>query len=327
MMKEMEWGNNCIDGCDPEENFKTAMQWYNCLIKDRDDNIPALNSAMGTYVIASAFGSSIRKFNGGRSYVEAPVIHNAGDVNRMKALPLYKTILGKQIRLVEYFAEKSDGKIPVRIPDIQNPLGVAEMLWETNDFFVSLAEEPEMVHKLLEMITEVTLQYIEEIKKVCRNIIPISFPGVWAPAEKGVYLADDTMSMLSPAMYEEYGVRYNNIISREFGGIMLHSCTVDKRYFESIMKNEGIRSINFASQYSSDMSEIFDFFGGKVVILPHYYHADSHQIGTVIEFIEKVMSCWKPEWPACIYISAKADGSMQPEVFEKLEMLLKTEKI
>jgi|GEM_PF-2918575 Uroporphyrinogen-III decarboxylase len=302
------------------ELFK-SKEFYKSLESERDDNIPALNCSLGTYVIPSVFGAGIRSFTDGRKYIAEPIIKTSMDIDKMKPLPIMETILGEQIKLVEYFVKETKGEYPIRMPDIQNPLGVAEMLWETNDFYMSLIEEPEKVHKLLEMITEVVIEYAARVKRACPSIVPISWPFVWAPTDKGIHLSDDTMSMVSPKMYEEFGVFYNNIISREFGGLMLHSCTMDKRYFSSIAENEGLRSINFAAQYSSDMSEIFGFFGGKTVIIPHYVHTDSPQIGTVTEFIEKVGSCWRPETPTILFIASKPDGGRQEDVFSVFEKL------
>lgn len=199
-----------------------------------------------------------------------------------------------------YTADKTNGEIPIRVGDIQNPLGIAEMLWNTEDFYTALYEDPDKVHQLLEILTEVVIEYISEMLNISENIVPISWPLIWAPKEKGVYLADDTMSMVSPYMYEEFGVTYNNKISDAFGGVMLHSCTTNERYFDKLMLNKNLRSINFASQYSSDMSKIFEYFGGKIVVLPHYVHTDSPQNETVTEFLEKVISCWKPEYPTII---------------------------
>lgn len=303
---------------DYHTQYQRAIEEYESLRQDRDDNVPALMTAMGTFVMPTVFGAQIRSFPDGRRYIHAPVIRDAQDVDSIRPLAMEETILGQQIRLLESFAQKTGGNVPVRMPDLQNPLGIAEMLWETESFYAALAEEPEQVHRLLEMITEVLIDSIHRIRNVCRNFVPVTWPFIWAPADKGVHLSDDTMSMISPAMYEEYGVRYNNHVSREFGGIYLHSCTTNRRYFESIMKNENLRSINFAAQYSSDMTEIFEFFGGKVVILPHYVHTDSPQIGTLPQFIDKVLDCWTPATPCIIYVSPRPDGGPQQEVFDAL---------
>lgn len=317
-LKQNNENINCCTVADNlfESEFQKSLQHYLSLRKDRDDNTAALHTALGTYVIPGAFCVKIREFPDGRKYVESPVIYDASDVDRIRVLPIMESILGQQINLVQFFVDRSEGRYPVRMPDIQNPLGVAGILWETNNFYTSLIEHPQAVHKLLDMITEVIIEYISRVKMACPDIVPISWPQVWAPADKGVFLADDTMSMVSPEMYEEYGVPYNNRISRKFGGIMLHSCTIKKQYFESIMKNEGLRSINFAAQYSSDMKDIFNFFGGKVVVIPQYVHTDNPQIGTLPEFVGKVMDCWSSEAPTIVYVSPLPEGGLQEEVFD-----------
>ena len=225
-------------------------------------------------------------------------------------------IKSPEIDLLKYMADKTHGEIPIRIGYVQNPLGILDMMWETSDFYVSLMEEEQAVHKALDIITDTLAEYLFQMLNIGDFIVPVSWPYIWAPKEKGVYLADDTMSMISPEMYEEYGVTYNNRISDAFGGVMLHSCATKEKYFNSIMKHRNIRSINFAAQYSSSMESIFSYFGGKIVVIPHYCHTDNPQIGTVTEFLERVIKCWKPDTPAIIYIMEEPGRLKQQRVYD-----------
>ncbi len=299
-----------------EEIFNNRYSKYQALNDNRSDNIATMDCTLGTHIIPCILGGEERIFEDGHRYLSKSVIFSANDVDKIKKVDVKTGLVGKQIELIKYFADKTNGEIPIRVGDIQNPLGVAEMLWNTEDFYTALYETPEKVHQLLEIITEVVIEYISEMLIISDNIVPIVCPSIWAPKDKGVYLADDTMSMVSPDMYEEFGVTYNNKISEVFGGIMLHSCTTNERYFDKIMLNKNIRSINFAAQYSSDMSKIYEYFGGKIVVLPHYIHTDSPQIGTVTEFLEKVISCWKPETPSIIYIAENPQKLIQQEVID-----------
>ena len=296
--------------------FESALAYYDSLNRERGDNIPALNATLGTYIFPSAFGAKIKTFDDGHKYVAEPLIRSIEDADKIRRLPLKESYLGSQLELLRAFVKGTDGKVPIRMPDIQNPLGVAEMMWDSNDFYVSLYDYPEKVHALLNMICETILDFVRLVKEVVPQLVPISWPWVWAP-DGGVHISDDTMSMVSPDMYEEYGVKYNNYLSREFGGVYLHSCTMNERYFESITKNEGLRSINFAAQYSSDMESIFNFFSGKAVIIPHYVYTDHPQIGDVDYFIGKVASSFRADSDSIVYIAARPDGMPQDEVFKK----------
>ena len=294
--------------------FQNRYQKYLALKGHCRDHLETLDCVLGTHVIACAFGAQERIFEDGHRYIEKPIITCPADVDHLRPADLKAGPLGKQIEILKYFADRTKGEIPIRIGDIQNPLGVAEMLWETEDFYTSLYEAPEQVHKLLDMITEVVIEYASSMLEIGEQMVPIAWPLVWAPKGKGIYLADDTMSMLSPDMYEEFGVFYNNRISDAFGGIMFHSCVINERYFDKIAKNKNLRSINFAAQYSSDMSKIFSYFGGKAVIMPHYVHTDNPQIGTVEEFIQKVFTCWTPQSPCMIYVMENPDSLSQANV-------------
>lgn len=299
-----------------EQIYQNRYQKYEALNAGRTDNVGVMDCMFGTHILPCLFGGEERVFADGHTYLEGPIIFSPEDVYKLKVNDIKTGVIGRQIEILKYMADKTQGEIPIRVGDIQNPLGVLDMMWETADFYCSLLEESDAVHKALEIITEVEIEYIHEMYEISENIVPLSWPFIWAPKEKGVYLADDTMGMISPDMYEEFGVTYNNKISEEFGGIMLHSCTTKEEYFDKIMKNKNIRSINFASQYSSDMNKIYEFFGGKVVIIPHYCHTDNPQVGTVTEFLEKVISCWKPEYPSIIYIMENPEQLIQQDVYE-----------
>lgn len=299
--------------------LECAITYYHSLNRERGDNIPAVNATLGTYIFPSAFGAKIKTFGDGHKYVAEPLIRSIEDVDKVRRLPLEESYLGKQLDLLRRIVKGTDGKVPVRMPDIQNPLGVAEMMWDSNDFYVSLYDHPEKVHALLRMICETILDFVRRVKNEVPQLVPVSWPWVWAP-EGGVHISDDTMSMVSPDMYEEYGVRYNNYLSREFGGVYLHSCTMKEQYFNSIMKNEGLRSVNFAAQYSSDMEIIFNYFSGKAVIIPHYVYTDNPQIGDIGYFIGKVASAFRPDSDSIIYIAARPDGMPQDDVFQKYEL-------
>lgn len=299
-----------------DEIFQNRYRKYEALSEGRTDNVAVMDCILGTHILPCIFGAQERKFADGHTYLEGPIIFSPEDVYKLKADDIKKGVVGQQLEILKYMADKTHGETYIRVGDIQNPLGVLNMMWETSDFYFSLMEEPEAIHKALEIVTEVEIEYICEMYEINEKIVPLSWPFIWAPKEKGIYLADDTMGMISPDMYEEFSVTYNNKISEEFGGIMLHSCTTKEEYFDKIMKNKDIRSINFAAQYSADMAKIYEYFGGKIVIIPHYCYTDNPQIGTVTEFLKKVISCWKPEYPSIIYIMEKPGDLMQQEVYE-----------
>ena len=307
-------------GPDDSDPHGAALQdgiWnYDSLLFGRDDNIPALSTGLGTHIVPMVFGARERVFEDGHKYLEGPVIFSAADVDRLKIPVAMTSLLKDQVERIRTFADQTDGRYPIRIGDIQNPLSVASVLWETNDFFLSLIEDGERVHRLLGMIADVIAEYIDRMKEACKGIVPLSWPALWVPEDYGVYMSDDAMSMVSPDMYEEYSVPYNDRITGRHGGYMLHSCVLKKPYFEGVLKNRTLKSVNFAAQYSSDMEEIYGFFGGRKVLLPHYVHTDSPQIGTPAEFIEKVAKCWSPETPTLIYVAMKPGGGLQEDVHE-----------
>ena len=309
---DVAYNSNTLD----QDRLKDCIVYYESLYTGRDDNIPALPTDLGTYVLGTAFGAQVKSFDDGRRYLEGPVILSAADVDRIQKPSVKAGFITEQLRTIETFVEHTKGQVPVRAGDNLGPLSVAEMLWQSEDFYMALALNPEKVHQLLDVITDFIIEYIHRMRAISPQVFTVPWPPIWMPNELGAYISDDTMSMISPEQYEEFAVTYNNRISEEFGGIYLHSCVLKENHFESIMKIKNLRSINFASQYSAPLEKLYHFFGGKVVIIPHYWHQDSPQPAPLPQFISNILDLWKPEYPTIVYVGPRAEGGRQDEVFK-----------
>lgn len=299
-----------------QNRLKDCMTYYESLYTGRDDNTPAIPTDLGTHVIATAFGAKVKSFDDGRHYLEGPIVFSAADVDRMQKPSVKTGFVKEQLRTIEAFLEHTKGQIPIRAGDNVGPLSVAEMLWHSEDFYSSILLNPAKVHQLLDVITDFIIEYIHCMRAISAQVITLPWPPVWKPIELGAYISDDTMSMVSPDQYEEFSVSYNNRISEEFGGIYLHSCVTKENYFHAIMKIKNLRSINFASQYSSPLDKFYQFFGGKVAIMLHYWHQDSPQPAPLPEFIGNILDQWKLEYPTIVYVGPKVDGGRQDDVFK-----------
>ena len=88
----------------------------------------------------------------------------------------------------------------IRCPDIQSPLGIAELMWD-DSFYTAFYEYPDEIHELLDKITTYQIAYIKEFnRQIGSRLNPCGFPCIWADGP-GTMVADDTMSLLSPAMH------------------------------------------------------------------------------------------------------------------------------
>ena len=62
------------------------------------------------------------------------------------------------------------------------------------------------------------------------------------------------------------------MISKEFGGIVVHSCGDVHNVVEAMIEIPGLRGLDFTIPQSSDWSKIRDYAAGKTVLsLRHFY--------------------------------------------------------
>ena len=94
------------------------------------------------------------------------------------------------------------------------------------------------------MITDYS---IELMRRHLAQMEHAAFPGRNYPSISeniGICIADDTpLIMLGPAMYAEFGVPYNNLISEAFGGVHIHSCGDYRHNLDQLLTVTGLRSI------------------------------------------------------------------------------------
>ena len=125
---------------------------------------------------------------------------------------------------VEMFIDATDGCIPVSMPDYQSPFGTASKLLSAEDLMMGMYEEPELLHKLLDAVTDGIIKLIEAMERwagmdlIAHNQSNATVGGC------GVIIWDDYISVLNPDLHKEFCVPYNRRLFDRFGYGHLHTC-------------------------------------------------------------------------------------------------------
>ncbi len=193
------------------------------------------------------------------------------DPVQVKDIPVPDVYAGWPGNVLRHMVEQAATLPPgdlIRCPDIQSPLGIAELMWDES-FYTGFYECPDAIHALLDTITTYQIAYIREFNRLLgARLNPCGFPGIWADGP-GAMIADDTMSLLSPEMHAEFSVPYINRIADTCGPIYYHSCTWSEKYFANVHAIRNVRSYNWACGDSIDFAIIAREFGGRALIAPH----------------------------------------------------------
>ncbi|MGZ5515140.1 MAG: uroporphyrinogen decarboxylase family protein [Candidatus Aminicenantales bacterium] len=253
---------------DPVKFLEAQLEEIEGQSKLRGDLVPALCPTLGVIAIPSAFGSEVVWWENDFPAVR-PLIGDRPD----KVLDLVRPRVtdGELGRILDYtrvFLERTGGKMPIRLGDIQGPLDNAALIFGHTDFLEALITAPREVHRLLDMVTDLMIEFAAAQRGLVRaagaEFVPSSFQP-WLPDGQGLSIANDVAVMLSPALHDEFGVPYLNRLSEAFGGLYVHSCGDWTHLFSSLEKVRGLKGLEFGAS-EAPYAKVLARFGGRMVL-------------------------------------------------------------
>jgi len=256
-----------------------------------DYGFPNIKPNMGINIVASAFGCQFTPNDEADPWV-TPLIReeNVEDVYKLTIPdPVHTPIYQRAWERVEYLQTHSN--MPLRLVNVPSPLVTASLIWDYTSFIEATMIYPKEVHVLLEKVTEATILYIKEQLKRIRNLYTMGHEMWHIPPDLGVRISDDTAALLSPDLYREFGVRYNSMISRAFGGIVVHSCGDVQHVVAPMMETEGLRGLDFTIPQTPNWEAIRDAAAGKTALcLRHYYwdHGKDAKVD-LVEYTKRIV--------------------------------------
>ncbi len=207
-----------------------------------DDRILSLHPLGAvTCWLPEVFGANVRWFVNRPCFTE-PLINEVRQVDALRPdfgrAELYQHGL-KQMR---FFRDVVGDRIPVTAPDLQSPVDVASMIMDYTSLIYAMMDEPARVHALLRMITDATISAWSAFRHEMVTDYPMTQFDWWMP--RGIFMSDDVMAVLSPELYREFAVPYNEDLAEEFGGLGLHSCGRILHNLENVARTKGILALN-----------------------------------------------------------------------------------
>ncbi len=237
-----------------------------------DFTVPQLKTGIGLGALAAAFVSGCEYNDKSDAWI-APLI--GAHPERVYDLDLPDPHTSGQNALIfqriALFQER--GCYPLQPCNIASPLTTASYIWGYSDFLGAILEHPKEVHHLLELVTEATIQAVRAQTAAIRDLWALSHEDWYMPVEMGIRVSDDVLAVISPRHYREFGQRYNNILSRAFGGIVIHSCGSVVHQVPTILETEGLRAIDLALPHN-DHRALAELAAGRVALTMRYWIQD-----------------------------------------------------
>ena len=193
-------------------------------------------------IICSMFGSRWEFFKDKEVWsVDTPwkEIDSVEEIKNMRIPDLEKTWVIKemlrQLRIlkknykngVSFYGGKEWGE---NLGIVHTPLTTAYKLVGER-FFEELYESPAMAHAILNKVTEINFKMVDFFSRIQGKNV------------ERIHLGDCAATMLSPQLYEEYGLKYNVIHSQRFGTCQIHSCGPSTHLLEVFAKTPHVKMV------------------------------------------------------------------------------------
>jgi len=212
-----------------------------------DDYVPYLIPWYGTGVLSSCFGCQIKFPEDSRNdpMVVTPCVKEIKDIFKLKTPDFYNDGLAPRvIETIDYMRKHSS--FPVSLTDMQGPLDTLGQMCGHSRLYIWMYEEPQMVHELLDLVTDAFIEWVKVQKKHTGEPLDQGYglEGVWAPPGVGIWESDDDLIAVSPRLYEEFIVPRLSKIFNTFKGGIIHYCGNGSHQIENFLKVKGLRAIN-----------------------------------------------------------------------------------
>ena len=250
---------------DPERYLQAQLREMEAQAKYPGDFVPSLCPSLGVVAVPSAFGCPVVWPERDFPYVR-PLIEDAPEkVGRLSEPAVTDGELGRVLEYTRYFLDRTGGRFPIRLTDIQGPLDSAALIWGHHHFFLALRTAPEAVHRLMENVTDLTIRFVRAMQEMAGERFVPSLFQPWMPSGAGVSVSNDACVMISRKDHDTFCVPYLDRISRAFGGIFVHSCGDWSHQVPSLERVQGLRGVEFGASETA-FEAVAERLNGKVVI-------------------------------------------------------------
>jgi len=209
--------------------------------------------------------------------------------------PVGETSIGKQtLRMIEYFIEKTGGRIPVSFCDMQSPLNIAENIVDVNGLMMDLLMDPDSVKKLFDILSELMIGFNRLQEEITGDALVC--PGHGFASSRvftGLGMSDDLIVMLSDDLYRELAIPFVEKSTAPFGNAAFHSCGNWSGKIPVVKQIKGLNMVDAAFSRATDPDpnppEPFaEGFANTGIVL------NARIVGGMDVIEEKVRKLWRP---------------------------------
>jgi len=253
---------------DPEKFLKAQLTEIDDQLALEGDFVPCLCPAFGVINIPAAFGCEVIWHEDNFPSVKPLPLADPHEVYDILPPAMSSGVMGRILDTTRTFIEKTGGRFPIRLTDIQGPLDSAALIMGHTGFLAALRTHPWEAHHLLQMITDFTVACAKAQREVVRKsggeFVPSLFQP-WMPDGFGISVSNDACVMISADEHNEFCLPYLDQISSAFGGLFIHSCGRWLHQIPSLARVRGLRGLEFGVS-ETPFAPVAEYFAGRAVL-------------------------------------------------------------
>ena len=173
----------------------------------------------------AAFGADY-VWKPGQSPAVADCFGSVEEALAYECKPIHETRIGKdQLAYIEYFMDKTKGRIPMAFGDVQSPIDMISVMMPVSDMFMDMYDDPDAYSQLAYRAGAVMKDFLMKEKALIGDALV--FPGhgfASSRVTKGMGASADTGIMISNPMFDELEAPQIADMCAPFGGTYFHSC-------------------------------------------------------------------------------------------------------
>jgi uroporphyrinogen decarboxylase len=215
-----------------EDNFKAIRTFPETIF------LPGFWSEYGMCTEPSAFGS-VSIWGENEFPFARKVLLSPSEVERLeKPDPRKHGLLPfviKRLKHAQPEIEKAGHKI--RFAVARGPLNIASFLMGAPEFMEALKTEPELMHRLLAIITDFLVDWIAVQRE--------AFPSI-----DGIFLLDDIVGFVSRRDFEQFGLPYLQRVYNTDVSVKFFHNDAPSKASSSLLETAGVNLLNFGMQHT-----------------------------------------------------------------------------
>jgi hypothetical protein len=207
----------------------------------------------GIGVFASSYGIEY-VWNEGQAPASHYRFETLAEALQYEPQAIAQTGIGKHtLEMIDYFMNRTKGKLPLCFTDSQSPLNTSTLIVNTSDIMMNLLLDPDSVKMFLDTLAGLMIDFVAEQKKIIGDCLVNPGHG-FASARNfdGYGQSDDNIVMLSNESYLECAVPSFEKVGLAYGGPVLHSCGDWSNKLPVINSIKGLQMVDAAFSIETD---------------------------------------------------------------------------